>query len=1402
MRIIRCGVVRQPLAYLRHFSLCCLILLPLLAYWANDLVRPLHAQPAALPPIRISQIYGGGGNSEATLHSDFVELFNAGAEPVNLNGWSVQYAAKEGTNWAVTSLGDVTIAGFGYLLIRQAAGDGGSDAGSALEMPDVIDDTSMSATEGKVALVAGTASIIGLSDGAVVDFVGYGNANEAELATAAKLSNTTAAQRASDGCTDSNHNAADFAELPPTPRNQAAPANPCVLPAELPTETPTAPPPLIEPLPITDTLAVTDTLVVSETAPVADIPTPTSTAVEITATITDVVFTEVITLTALPEVLTPTVTAPDTPVPPDLPSPSATPLPTDTPSPTPAAPTLLPATPTPTTTLPPATLLPVATAAPPLAAASPRLLITEFLADPKAVADEAGEWLEIYNADSVAVNLRGWTLADLDSDRHTIALDVVIEPGQYLVLARNSDAAVNGGVLASYVYQGLALANSTDELLLLAPDGTETDRAIWSDAKAGASAQRTTLTDAPLWENSQAPWPGSAGDSGTPGSAYQSQPSLPTTTPSPVATPGLPWPLAAAPSALQIDEVLYRGSDEELVVLHNTGTTALDLTGWLIGDAETQGKSEGIYELPTGTLLAGGDRLVLARDGLAFRNRWGRAAHAEFSATDAETPDLVRRRDLASGQLALNDNGDEVLLFNPAVAVADAVAFDEGNYGALGLTGVLDAPTGYALHRVPDARFPTVREVRQRFLYAPADPFATVTLPTPLPYAAVGLGDNFWTIWGSLGAPSIFSDGGAAPPHYLLAAAAAQGLNFLAIADPRYVAPWQAADAIIAVPAWQWAGDEDAHAILYDAQPQTLADAPSLLAHLDATGTIAQWQTKNPPNHRAITAMAADGVTAPGALAALYKAWSTAGTPLLPAGNANPPVAGVIDPAPRYTGLAVASPDLAGIQGALVARRGWLTNRPGLWLTLRAELPDGSRRWMGETLTAGNQVTLLVDYGDNGGEVAGMAIWQDDKPIQQLATPLAGGQWRVILAAIPNTFLYAVATQADGNFAVTAPIYVLPAEGDARVVINEVLPAPGDDHNSDGAIDSDDEYIELYNPSDQPLSLVGWQLSDVTGDASPSRRFTFGPGRYIGGRSWLLLRRIDTRINLNNADDHVRLLNPAGEEVDRIAWGQSPRKGLSLSRLSDGGRWRERDPTPGRSNGAEPEDDDDDENITGVYEPPPVRLSPTHGQADGPIGSIAHAKLAGLEMWVEFRAVVTAPPGLFNATIYVADPVPDHATGPLAGIGINVYLRNGEFPLLAEGDRVIVRGLLRSFRGEIELQLAAPDQIGFLSTGALLQPLPVAISEIGESIEGRLVTFTGSVSGWQGDSILLLDSAQPNVEPVRVTVRSSLPWQRPYVLSGQRWQVTGIVSQFARASPWNGGYRVLVRYKEDLVKLK
>ena len=47
----------------------------------------------------ISQVYGGGGNTGAPFTHDFIEIFNPTASPVNVNGWSVQYASAAGTTW-------------------------------------------------------------------------------------------------------------------------------------------------------------------------------------------------------------------------------------------------------------------------------------------------------------------------------------------------------------------------------------------------------------------------------------------------------------------------------------------------------------------------------------------------------------------------------------------------------------------------------------------------------------------------------------------------------------------------------------------------------------------------------------------------------------------------------------------------------------------------------------------------------------------------------------------------------------------------------------------------------------------------------------------------------------------------------------------------------------------------------------------------------------------------------------------------------------------------------------------------------------------------------------------------------------------------------------------------------
>ena len=104
------------------------------------------------PDIVISQVYGGGGNAGATYRNDFIELFNRGAAPVDVTGWSVQYTSATGTTWTNrTNITTGVINPGQYFLIQEAAGTGGT---VNLPTPDAIGTIAMSGTAGKVETTA------------------------------------------------------------------------------------------------------------------------------------------------------------------------------------------------------------------------------------------------------------------------------------------------------------------------------------------------------------------------------------------------------------------------------------------------------------------------------------------------------------------------------------------------------------------------------------------------------------------------------------------------------------------------------------------------------------------------------------------------------------------------------------------------------------------------------------------------------------------------------------------------------------------------------------------------------------------------------------------------------------------------------------------------------------------------------------------------------------------------------------------------------------------------------------------------------------------------------------------------------------------------------------------------
>jgi hypothetical protein len=175
---------------------------------------------------------------------------------------------------------------------------------------------------------------------------------------------------------------------------------------------------------------------------------------------------------------------------------------------------------------------------------------------------------------------------------------------------------------------------------------------------------------------------------------------------------------------------------------------------------------------------------------------------------------------------------------------------------------------------------------------------------------------------------------------------------------------------------------------------------------------------------------------------------------------------------------------------------------------VRLLAPDGH---VVETFTFSDP---LVDWSYSK-EIDGSTTWTD-------AYPPSPGQ--------PNQPGTPTVTPSPG-VTITPTITPMPTDtpppGPVAVALNEALPAPElIDWNGDGALNEDDEYIELFNAGDVPVDLGGFRLDDVAGGGSAPH--TIPPGTLLPGQGFRVLFRSQTHLALNNGGDDVRLLAPDG----------------------------------------------------------------------------------------------------------------------------------------------------------------------------------------------------------------------------------------------------------------------------------
>lgn len=122
--------------------------------------------------------------------------------------------------------------------------------------------------------------------------------------------------------------------------------------------------------------------------------------------------------------------------------------------------------------------------------------------------------------------------------------------------------------------------------------------------------------------------------------------------------------------------------------------------------------------------------------------------------------------------------------------------------------------------------------------------------------------------------------------------------------------------------------------------------------------------------------------------------------------------------------------------------------------------------------------------------------------------------------------------------------------------ITELLPNPTSPQS-----DSEDEFIELYNPNDKDFDLSGFKLQV---GLTTTHTYTFPSGTILAAGSFKSYYSIDTNLSMSNTSGQAKLIDPLGSVISQSDPYSSVKEGQSWDLAN--GSWYWATPTPDKSN--------------------------------------------------------------------------------------------------------------------------------------------------------------------------------------------------------------------------------------------
>lgn len=326
---------------------------------------------------------------------------------------------------------------------------------------------------------------------------------------------------------------------------------------------------------------------------------------------------------------------------------------------------------------------------------------------------------------------------------------------------------------------------------------------------------------------------------------------------------------------------------------------------------------------------------------------------------------------------------------------------------------------------------------------------------------------------------------------------------------------------------------------------------------------------------------------------------------------------------------------------------------------------------------------------------------------------------------------------------------------DAKIILNELWPSPeGDDRQY--------EFIELKNVSNKPANLCGWKITDT------NNSFTLQETHIIEPNNFLVLGRLETNLSLNNSGEIISLYNQKDELQEKIIYA-SAKTNMSWARNENNNWDWTNEITPDEKNIFFIKSNDSNTNNTSLNT---SYIKTTLNQV---------ANLETNEKIVVEGYVIVPPNILGTQIMYIQDTK-----------GLQIYQYNKDWPELAEGDKVSIRGTLSFPYGQPRIKVKNKIDISIIeSNNKKILPRFLKIEEINQELNSTLLTISGKVIE-KSNNKLFIDDETGEME---IYIKSSTGISLPDIAEGDILEATGILESTDLTE------RLLPRYITDIKQI-